>query len=227
MPERSPDGTISRWTWTGVTTRLDTNLETSDSYLVPSTAGTGVVLAGSRSRENASISVTSIFGSVHDGGTPRCTIISASDAPEPTSWRDIGHETPVWDIMDSGPNQRFMVLTQQGPVIAHNCIQSASRNAMCAAQLRLRDLGYPYQLTVHDELMLIVPRNREAVLGAREALLNVLGPGNTLGWDWSILVNPDEINCSQTLYEVDMEKVAKGWWKNLAAGDESMLDLLP
>ncbi len=226
MPEPSPAGMIARWIWTGGTTRLDTSPETSDSYLVPSTAGTGVVLAGSRSRENASISVTSIFGSVHDGGTPRCTIISASDVPEPTSWRDTGHETPVWDIMDSGPNQRFMVLTQQGPVIAHNCVQSAARNAMCEAQLRLRGMGYPYQITVHDELILVVQREREAVLKARADLLTVLGPGNNLGWGWSTLINPAEINVSATLWEQDMDKIEKGWWDKLAAGDASMLEKL-
>jgi hypothetical protein len=97
---------------------------------------------------------------------------------------------------------------------------------MCEAQLKLRDEGYPYQLTVHDELMLIGPKDPEWVLGAREALLKVLGPGNDLGWGWAILVNPDEINCSRTLFEVDMEKIAKGWWKNLPT-DPTMLDLLP
>lgn len=30
-------------------------------------------------------------------------------------------ETPVFDILHAGPQQRFMVLTENGPVIAHNC----------------------------------------------------------------------------------------------------------
>jgi len=111
-------------------------------------------------------------------------------------------------------------------VMIENIIQSAARNAICEAQLRLRKMGYPYQLTVHDELMLIGPRNPEWVLEARAALMRVLGPGNDLGWGWSILINPAEINVSHTLWEQDMDKIVPDWWAKLAAGDATMLDKL-
>lgn len=112
-------------------------------------------------------------------------------------------------------------------VAIENITQAAARNAMCEAQLRLRERGYPYQLTVHDELMLIVPRTRDAVLKARADLLDVLGPGNALGWAWTTLVNPEEINVSGTLYEQDMNKIAPNWWARLADGEAALLETLP
>jgi len=59
--------------------------------------------------------------------------------------------TEVYDIINCGPRNRFTVLTQFGPVIAHNCVQSIARDIMAEALLRLERAGFPTVLSVHDE----------------------------------------------------------------------------
>jgi hypothetical protein len=90
--------------------------------------------------------------------------------------------------------------------------------------------------------MLIVPKTREWVLKARADFLDVLGPGKLPGWEWSVLVNPDEITVTRTMWEVEPgqllppigEKNGKPvypknqvWWDRLQAGEESLLENLP
>jgi hypothetical protein len=94
-------------------------------------------------------------------------------------------------------------------LLIENVTQSAARNALCKGQLELENLGYKYQLSVHDEILLIVPRNERDVRDARDALLRVFGPQNTLGYDWAVLIDPNEINVSQSLYETPTD------WSNL------------
>lgn len=90
-------------------------------------------------------------------------------------------------------------------IILENLTQSAARNALCKGQLQLQDMGYTHQLSVHDEELLVVPRNEDAVRAARQALLDVYGPGNALGYDWAICIDPAEINVSRTLYETETD----------------------
>jgi hypothetical protein len=96
-------------------------------------------------------------------------------------------------------------------ILIENVTQAGARNALCQAKLLL-EKEYPYVLSVHDELSLIVPRNPEAVLKARADLLRVLGPGNSLGYDWAIVIDPSEIEYSTTLYA---EPQPLSWWDNL------------
>jgi hypothetical protein len=165
-------------------------------------------------------------GGLYGPGTKNIRIRCGKWYQPTVTWRDLAMKETEYGVQLCALHQTkgYRPLTKN--VMIENIVQSAARNAMCEAQLALRHEGYPYQLTVHDELMLIGPRNPEWVLGAREALLRVLGPGNNLGWGWSILVNPAEINVSKTLYETDMDKIEKGWWDKLAAGDATMLDKL-
>ena len=80
-------------------------------------------------------------------------------------------------------------------------VQSAARNALCTGLLQLDDAEYRDVLHIHDEIMLIVPREREAVLHARDALLDVYGPKHTMPYAWSILVKPSEVSVTASLYE--------------------------
>ena len=105
-------------------------------------------------------------------------------------------------------------------ILIENVIQSAARNALCEGQLALRP-EFPYQLTVHDELMLVVRQDVSEVRRARSELLRVLGPGNQLGWGWAVVINPKEINVSKSLYEVNQ---SAEWWATL---DEDKLKELP
>jgi hypothetical protein len=83
-----------------------------------------------------------------------------------------------------------------------NVTQAAARNALCDGLIKLEKLGYQDILHVHDEIMLMVPKERNAVLKARDDLLSVFGPsasGKPMGW--AVLIKPEEISVTQSLYE--------------------------
>lgn len=165
-------------------------------------------------------------GGLYGPGTKNIRVVCGRWHQPTVTWRDLQMRETEYGVQLCALHQTkgYRPITKN--VLIENVVQSAARNAMCEAQIQLRAMGYPYQLTVHDELMLIVPQEPAVVLGARDALLKVLGPGNALGWDWSILVNPAEINVSKTLYETDMDKIEPGWWAKLAAGENRMLEML-
>lgn len=83
-----------------------------------------------------------------------------------------------------------------------NVTQAAARNALCEGLLRLkRQYGHADILHVHDEVLLLVPRRRDAVLAARAALLGTFGPGHQHALGWAVLMKPDEISVTATLWE--------------------------
>ncbi len=135
------------------------------------------------------------------------------------TWRDIGLRTFQYRgtttlkmaAMQAG-NKGYRPLTLA--VMIENCAQSAARNALCRGTLQLKDMGYEHQLSVHDEILLVVEKKPETVLAAKQALLTVFGPGNQLGWDWAVCVNPEEIACSASMHEVPQ---SPEWWNNLTA----------
>ncbi|OGU50777.1 MAG: hypothetical protein A2199_13090 [Hydrogenophilales bacterium RIFOXYA1_FULL_63_33] len=79
----------------------------------------------------------------------------------------------MFDILNCGPRNRFMVVTENGPVIVHNCVQALSRivltDAMLAVGARCKIV-----LTVHDEVVVCV-REEEAGSAADviEAVMSV------------------------------------------------------
>jgi hypothetical protein len=165
---------------------------------------------------------------------------------ETVAWRDLGlHDTKFGFCLSSiqAGNKGYRKITPN--ILIENVVQSCARNSICAAKLELKRRGWHYLLSVHDELMIVCSRDRATVLKARSDLLDVLGPGNALGWDWAAVVNPDEINVSQSLFEKDMgellpaigTKLVRGkeklvypkaseWWGRLEAGEDSLLDVL-
>lgn len=64
----------------------------------------------------------------------------------------------VYDIVNAGPRQRFVVLGTKGPFIVHNCVQAIARDILLgnAFAIKKRTGLYPVH-TVHDELIYIVP----------------------------------------------------------------------
>lgn len=131
------------------------------------------------------------------------------------TWRDI-------DVRAVGENGYMKLTYMSGKkgywplspsLIIENVASSAARNALCQGKLELQRRGYPYQLSVHDELQLVVPRNVQSVLRARHDIEDVFGPNKLPGWKWAIVVNPAEINVSQSLYEVEC---GDKWWATLA-----------
>jgi hypothetical protein len=113
-------------------------------------------------------------------------------------------------------------------ILLENIVQAAARNALCTGLVELGRMGHPYVLHVHDEVMIISRRDRQSVLQARDDLLRVYGPGGYVaqqGWDWSVVIKPDEVGLSRTLYED--EKWSAAAFAKLDAGDDSPLGELP
>ena len=73
----------------------------------------------------------------------------------PTPW---GEVRPAVEI--SAPNPKTKKWSRQvmyGGIWVENIVQALSRDLLAEAVLRLRDAGYPYVLTVHDEIVTEVP----------------------------------------------------------------------
>jgi hypothetical protein len=111
-------------------------------------------------------------------------------------------------------------------LLIENVTQAAARNATVQAKRILsREYGYRHILSVHDELLLAVHRTTQAVCKARHDLLAVMGPQGRLSddWGWSVIINPDEISVSQSLYEVQQ---SAEWWAALPI-TPAQLEALP
>lgn len=64
---------------------------------------------------------------------------------------------PVFDLLNCGPRHRFTVITDAGPVIAHNCTQAFCRDLLANRMLVLDDEGMDLDFHVHDEAIASVP----------------------------------------------------------------------
>jgi len=129
------------------------------------------------------------------------------------AWRDLKSRYIMhrWGL--SATHAKFGYRHMYGAIFLENVVQGCSRNAIVKAQWELSDRGYPYQLTVHDSISLVVPRNRDAVLRARKDIIDVCGPGNNLGFDWAFVINPSEMAVHNSLYEGPERP--ESWWQEL------------
>lgn len=100
----------------------------------------------------------------------------------------------------------FKIFTPQ--LAIENITQAAARNALCMGVARLDHMGFKDVIHVHDEVMILCKRERNAVLAARDALLTCFGPKHTMPYAWAILVKPEEITLTESLYE-DENDVAR------------------
>jgi DNA polymerase bacteriophage-type len=71
---------------------------------------------------------------------------------------------PVYDILNAGPNSRFVVRGHTGPFIVHNCVQALARVVVAEQMLRIKR-RYPVAMTVHDSA--VVPVRDEEVAAAK------------------------------------------------------------
>jgi hypothetical protein len=122
-----------------------------------------------------------------------------------------------------------------------NVTQAAARNMLCHGLLQLEKLGYEDILHVHDEVMLLVPRQREAVLRAKDDILKVFGPeAKDKPLKWAVLIKPDEVTVTQSLYEDESDiavtlkdkvtgdvRPGPDRWGKILAGAPGCLDNLP
>jgi hypothetical protein len=118
-----------------------------------------------------------------------------------------------------------------------NVTQAAARNALCYGLLQLKkEFGTGDVLHIHDEVLIICDRNRNAALAAKEQLVKVFGPSNNHPMDWAVLIKPEEISATESLYEdeVDLQPPSeknggKGFdrWRKIEENADDCLLFLP
>lgn len=72
-------------------------------------------------------------------------------------WRTIKKAVPVYDLLDCGPLNRFTILSTDGPIVVHNCVQAVARDIMAESMLQMTSSGFRILFTVHDELVVEAP----------------------------------------------------------------------
>jgi hypothetical protein len=72
-----------------------------------------------------------------------------------------GPEEPVYDILNCGPRNRFVVRGGEGSpeIIAHNCIQGVARDVFMHHCVEIEKAGIPVVMHVHDEVVCLVPED--------------------------------------------------------------------
>ena len=65
--------------------------------------------------------------------------------------RGTGRREVVYDIVNCGPRSRYTVITDLGPVIAHNCTQAVANDILRHSLRQLEHTGVV--LHVHDEIV--------------------------------------------------------------------------
>jgi len=110
----------------------------------------------------------------HDGGGRSGTVGHRGDdiAVPFGAWEPAVHEA-VYDILNCGPRQRFVVRGHSGPFIVHNCTQAFCASLLRTAVRHLDDAGWPVVMHTHDEVLVEVGEDEieEAKAALQEAML--------------------------------------------------------
>lgn len=72
-------------------------------------------------------------------------------------WLGFGKRVKVYDLVNCGPRNQFVVFGSDGPVIVHNCTQALCRDLLANALVTVENAGWPIILHVHDEIVTEVP----------------------------------------------------------------------
>ena len=114
-------------------------------------------IAGQPYLWNLTGSVSQLLSSannIYPNGDERFTNITAN-AVDPLNgcWITTGKREPVYDLLNCGPNHRFTIITNHGPVVVHNCVQAICRDIMACSLVRLLKHDFRIVLHVHDEIV--------------------------------------------------------------------------
>lgn len=138
------------------------------------------------------------------------------------TWRHLSVSHPGVDGLGA-------VTANKGPrrvyqsIFIENAVQSGARNMMVKAKHALEKRGWPIIMSVHDEIKLIVPKERGAVLKARDDLAEVMGPA--LGYKWAFFAKKSDISISASMYEDEDDSKLR--WPKIEAGTEDCFLALP
>lgn len=65
----------------------------------------------------------------------------------------------VYDLLNCGPNNRFTIMTQGGPLVVHNCeniVQGIARDVLASVMLKCKkEYGFEQVAHVHDEVVML------------------------------------------------------------------------
>jgi hypothetical protein len=118
----------------------------------------------------------------HDGGASFPHIRDRSNHPFVSSCGEVaprkdistaGRNEPrrVFDILNAGPRERFVVRGEKGPFIVHNCTQAVCADIQAEALVRCEKAGYPIVMHTHDEGCAEVPEG----FGSVEEMCAIMG----------------------------------------------------
>jgi hypothetical protein len=166
--------------------------------------------------------------------------------PRTVCWRCLKNITETAPGARSGTRSFLSILKSSGErkqftrqLAIENLTQAAARNELCRGVKRLHDMGYPDCIHVHDEALIIVPRKREIILAARDALIKTFSPDSGMPMKWAVIMNPAEITVTESMYESELdiqepklnEKTGQmegnDRWRKIEQGTEDCLLNLP
>ncbi len=120
------------------------------------------------------------FGANRAG--PHDDLLQAELGPQGSSAdRQTRCVTEVFDLMDCGPQHRFVIAAGGLPLIVHNCeniTQAAACDQLAEPMLEIEAAGYETVLTVHDEIVAEVPDTDEFTAERLASMMCM-----SLGWN--------------------------------------------
>lgn len=145
--------------------------------------------------------------------------------PMPTvTWRALSVAYPGVDGLgamtaNKGPRKVYR------SIFIENITQSAARNALVRAKLELNKRGWTHIHSIHDEILIVCPREPKAVLKARADLAEVMSPKGPLGLGWAFYAKPSDITISRSLWEDEKDSAAR--WPRIELNEPNCLENLP
>ncbi len=131
------------------------------------------------------------------------------------TWRHLSCSHPGIDGLGA-------VTANKGPRNVHrallieNEVQSSARLGLVRCENELARRGWITD-SVYDEILIICPRERDAILRARADLVDVMSPSGPHRMGWAFYGKPGDMTVTRTRYEDENEAAIA--WKKLEAND--------